>query len=172
MFRSSAASKLEMCPRRPRNAFLEPFWTGEVGKHVGIVVAFQQHGIQGCDHVGQAREDVAQVGQDAQPVLAVIDHEHHTVRTVMGRANSFHRHLAELDRFPGNKIPKVTDFAQCKSLGRLEGLGGGVDRQAELADSGFPCCGSGRYGRGKSEPHRPHLYPGHAGRAALGHHWH
>ena len=41
------------------------------------------------------REDVAQVGQDAQAVLAVIHHENHAIRTVMGRGNCFHRHLAE-----------------------------------------------------------------------------
>ena len=30
-------------------------------------------------------------------------------------------------------MPKVVDLAQCKSLGGPEGLGGGVDRQAERA---------------------------------------
>ena len=76
---------------------------------------------------------MAQVGQDAQAVLAVIDHENHAIFGVMRRGNRFHDDLAELDRFPGLEMPKVFDLAQCKSFGRLVGLGGGVDWQAERA---------------------------------------
>ena len=86
---------------------------------VGIVVAFQQHGIQRGNHVGQAGEDMAQVGQDAQAVLAVIHHEHHPIFGIVRGRNRLHDNLAELDRFPGLEIPKVIDLAQCISLGRL-----------------------------------------------------
>ena len=120
-------------PGWPGNPLLKLVGIGTVGEHLGVVVALQQHGVQRGNHVAQAGEDVAQIGQDAQPVPAVIDHEHHPLCGVVRGGSRFHDDFAETDRFPGLEMPKVSDLAKGKSLGRLVGLGGGVDWQAEGA---------------------------------------
>ena len=40
-------------------------------------------------------EDVSQIGQNAQAVLAVVHHEHHAVNAIVRRGDGLDRHASE-----------------------------------------------------------------------------
>lgn len=65
-------------------------------KHFGIVIAFQERRVHRFQGAFQIVKGVAEIGENAEPRLAVIDDEGSAVRAVMGRGHGLDTHRAEL----------------------------------------------------------------------------
>ena len=93
------------------------------GEHFRIVIALQQHAVQRGDGRAQLVEHVAQIGENAQAVRAVVDDEGHAVDAVMRRGNGFHRDAVEAQGLAGLEVKHIVHFAQIvASDRRVEGF--------------------------------------------------
>ena len=109
--RSSAASTFEMWPAGPRiRSWSHRIRT--VGQHVGDRSCSPTARRRANGARPPGREDVPQIGQDAEAAAAVVDDEGHAVDAVVRGANGLDRDVVETQGFAAAKVPQVGDFSQ------------------------------------------------------------
>lgn len=112
---------------------LRPRRVKPVPQHFRVVIALEQHPVQRVENLRKRRENAAQIGADPEPFSAVIDHEAHAVRRVVGRGDRLDPEVFELEPCVGAEMLNVSRDFQPFRPHRLARAERHPDRDLELS---------------------------------------
>ena len=115
-----------------RDPPLEVFRIRPGPQHVRLVIALQVCRVDFGERTADGPSGMAEIGEDAQAFVPVLDDEADRVFGVMGRPHGVYADIAECQRPAGIEVSYISHRTQLPSrypIGRLCA----IDRQAELA---------------------------------------
>lgn len=100
-------------------------------QHIRVIVALEEDGIEGREHIPESIKDMSEVGHNAEPFVPGCDDKGCSISAVMGGRYGLDRDFFEIDHTVTLKIPHIMNLTEGMPFDRsIEGLFCNVQRES------------------------------------------